>query len=64
MDGKTYFLELKLLRLEQSLFAFRYSTDFDPIQQLGRGGFGIVVESRNKHDDQLYAVKRIAFALT
>lgn len=37
----------------------RYLTDFEPIQCLGRGGFGLVFEVRNRLDDCHYAVKRI-----
>jgi len=41
------------------LFVLRYLTDFEPVQCLGRGGFGVVVEARNKVDDCNYAIKRI-----
>ena len=37
----------------------RYLTDFEPIQCLGKGGFGVVFEVRNRLDDCHYAVKRI-----
>ncbi|OQR78322.1 eukaryotic translation initiation factor 2-alpha kinase 3-like, partial [Tropilaelaps mercedesae] len=40
-------------------FVSRYVTDFVPVRCLGKGGFGIVFESRNKIDDCSYAVKRI-----
>lgn len=40
-------------------YTSRYKTDFDHIQVLGKGGFGIVFEARNKVDDCNYAVKRI-----
>ncbi|XP_052102279.1 eukaryotic translation initiation factor 2-alpha kinase 3-like isoform X1 [Mytilus californianus] len=40
-------------------FVSRYTSDFDHVQVLGKGGFGIVFESRNKVDDCDYAVKRI-----
>lgn len=39
---------------------FRYKTDFDHVQCLGKGGFGIVFEAKNKVDDCHYAVKRIS----
>ena len=39
---------------------FRFFTDFDPLACLGKGGFGVVFESRNKMDDCLYAIKRIS----
>ena len=37
----------------------RYLSDFEPKECLGRGGFGVVFESKNKYDDIHYAVKRI-----
>lgn len=44
-------------------YVSRYSSDFDSIQRLGRGGFGIVFEAKNKIDDCHYAVKRICLPL-
>ncbi|CAL4232530.1 unnamed protein product, partial [Meganyctiphanes norvegica] len=44
-------------------FTSRYTTDFEPIQCLGRGGFGVVFEVRNKLDENQYAVKRIPLPL-
>lgn len=38
----------------------RYSSDFEELEFLGRGGFGSVVKVRNKIDDRFYAVKKIA----
>lgn len=40
-----------------------YSTHFEPISCLGKGGFGVVFEARNKIDDCLYAIKRINLPL-
>ncbi|KPP71197.1 eukaryotic translation initiation factor 2-alpha kinase 3-like [Scleropages formosus] len=40
-------------------YVSRYLTDFHPVQCLGRGGFGVVFEARNKVDDCNYAIKRI-----
>uniref|UniRef100_A0A915KKW0 Protein kinase domain-containing protein n=1 Tax=Romanomermis culicivorax TaxID=13658 RepID=A0A915KKW0_ROMCU len=37
-----------------------YLNHFDPIRCLGKGGFGVVIESLNKLDQQIYAVKRIS----
>ncbi|XP_076830565.1 LOW QUALITY PROTEIN: eukaryotic translation initiation factor 2-alpha kinase 3 [Brachyhypopomus gauderio] len=42
-----------------SQYVSRYLTDFEPVQCLGRGGFGVVFEARNKVDDCHYAIKRI-----
>ncbi|XP_058791921.1 eukaryotic translation initiation factor 2-alpha kinase-like [Phymastichus coffea] len=43
-----------------SPFQSRYLTDYEPIDCLGRGGYGVVFEARNKIDDCNYAIKRIA----
>lgn len=40
-------------------FVSRYLTDYDPVQCLGAGGFGVVFESKNKIDENNYAVKRV-----
>ncbi|KAK9509499.1 hypothetical protein O3M35_006804 [Rhynocoris fuscipes] len=40
-------------------FVSRYLTDFEPINCLGKGGFGVVFEAKNKIDDCNYAIKRI-----
>ena len=40
-------------------FVSRYLTDYEPMQCLGAGGFGVVVESKNKLDENHYAVKRV-----
>ncbi|KAK0094417.1 hypothetical protein PV326_010938 [Microctonus aethiopoides] len=41
-------------------FKSRYLSDFIPINCLGRGGYGVVFEAKNKIDDCNYAIKRIA----
>lgn len=41
-------------------FKSRYLTDFEPIDCLGKGGYGVVFEAKNKIDDCMYAIKRIA----
>lgn len=40
-------------------FISRYQADFEMVQCLGKGGFGVVFESKNKLDDCKYAIKRI-----
>ncbi|XP_065211097.1 eukaryotic translation initiation factor 2-alpha kinase-like isoform X3 [Planococcus citri] len=40
-------------------FKSRYLDDFEPIHCLGKGGFGVVFQARNKIDDCHYAIKRI-----
>ncbi|KAJ8680408.1 hypothetical protein QAD02_016195 [Eretmocerus hayati] len=41
-------------------FNSRYLTDYEPVDCLGRGGYGVVFEAKNKIDDCNYAIKRIA----
>ncbi|XP_071513696.1 eukaryotic translation initiation factor 2-alpha kinase-like [Panulirus ornatus] len=41
-------------------YTSRYLTDFELVQCLGRGGFGVVFQVRNKLDENEYAVKRIS----
>ncbi|XP_061171339.1 eukaryotic translation initiation factor 2-alpha kinase 3-like [Saccostrea echinata] len=41
----------------------RYKTDFEQLQVLGKGGFGIVFEARNKVDECCYAIKRITLPI-
>ena len=44
---------------ESEEFVSRYVTDFESVKCLGKGGFGVVFEAKNKIDDIHYAVKRI-----
>ena len=37
----------------------RYHTDFEEIKKLGQGGFGEVVQVKNKLDGRFYAIKKI-----
>ncbi len=43
---------------------FRFLEDFVPEKWLGRGGYGVVFNCRNRLDDRSYAVKRIAVSNT
>lgn len=45
---------------ENENFTSRYLTDFEPVDCLGKGGYGVVFEARNKLDGRHYAIKRIA----
>ncbi|XP_072750618.1 eukaryotic translation initiation factor 2-alpha kinase [Anoplolepis gracilipes] len=42
-----------------SNFKSRYLMDFEPVDCLGKGGYGVVFEAKNKIDDCNYAIKRI-----
>uniref|UniRef100_A0A336MCR2 non-specific serine/threonine protein kinase n=1 Tax=Culicoides sonorensis TaxID=179676 RepID=A0A336MCR2_CULSO len=44
---------------DSSNFQSRFATDFDVVQILGKGGFGVVFAVKNKIDDCHYAIKRI-----
>ncbi|XP_019626481.1 PREDICTED: eukaryotic translation initiation factor 2-alpha kinase 3-like [Branchiostoma belcheri] len=46
--------------LDAGEYKSRYLTDFDLVQCLGRGGFGVVYEVKNKFDECSYAIKRIS----
>ncbi|GLH14717.1 Eukaryotic translation initiation factor 2-alpha kinase [Gryllus bimaculatus] len=41
-------------------YTSRYLLDFEPVRCLGKGGFGVVFEAKNKIDECNYAIKRIA----
>ncbi|XP_024126758.1 eukaryotic translation initiation factor 2-alpha kinase 3 [Oryzias melastigma] len=51
--------EAVTMEIRSTEYVSRYLTDFEPMQCLGRGGFGVVFEARNKVDDCNYAIKRI-----
>lgn len=44
---------------KEAHYISRFLTDFDLVQCLGKGGFGVVFEVKNKLDDCHYAIKRI-----
>jgi len=53
-------LPMKNLTLQEPAeFSSRFLSDYEPVRRLGRGGFGIVFEARDKLVDVNYAVKRI-----
>lgn len=37
----------------------RYATDFEELEEIGRGGFGIVYKARHRLDGNIYAIKKI-----
>ena len=37
----------------------RYANDFEELEELGRGGFGIVSKARHRLDGNIYAIKKI-----
>jgi serine/threonine protein kinase len=47
------------LASQEEAFPSRFLSDYEPLKRLGRGGFGIVFEARDKLVDINYAVKRI-----
>lgn len=61
-NGETVWTRRSLSESQQSdstPYVSRYKEDFDMVQCLGKGGFGVVFESKNKLDDCRYAIKRI-----
>lgn len=40
-------------------FTSRFLSDYEPVDCLGKGGYGIVFEAKNKVDECNYAIKRI-----
>ena len=50
-DAQNYFVDL--------LSPGRYLTDFEHESCLGKGGFGVVFQAKNKLDDCQYAIKMI-----
>lgn len=39
-------------------FKSRYLTDFEQVDCLGKGGYGVVFEAKNRVDHRNYAIKR------
>ncbi|KAJ8949152.1 hypothetical protein NQ318_012900 [Aromia moschata] len=44
---------------ENESFTSRFESDFDTVSCLGKGGFGLVFEVKQKYDECNYAIKRI-----
>ncbi|KAK2703634.1 eukaryotic translation initiation factor 2-alpha kinase 3-like isoform X2 [Artemia franciscana] len=42
----------------------RFLNEFETLSRLGKGGFGVVFEARNKLDTVRYAVKRVSLSLS
>ncbi len=51
--------EFSWSRSDSGEFVSRFVSDFEALQCLGKGGFGVVFECKNNIDDNRYAVKRI-----
>ncbi|XP_021374591.1 eukaryotic translation initiation factor 2-alpha kinase 3-like [Mizuhopecten yessoensis] len=60
-DGTAVSIEQDTTALQKKTedYVSRYRQDFEQIQVLGTGGYGVVFEARNKMDTCSYAVKRI-----
>jgi len=43
----------------KSVFESRWASEWEPVERLGKGGFGIVVKARNRLDGHFYAVKQL-----
>ncbi|KAJ8965481.1 hypothetical protein NQ317_017182 [Molorchus minor] len=51
--------EREISEKENEMFTSRFLTDFDTVCCLGKGGFGLVFEVKQKFDECAYAIKRI-----
>ncbi|KAJ8970001.1 hypothetical protein NQ314_001430 [Rhamnusium bicolor] len=51
--------ERRVSEKENETFSSRYVNDFDTVSCLGKGGFGLVFEVKQKIDECSYAIKRI-----
>lgn len=43
----------------RSVFDSRWASEWEPVEKLGKGGFGVVVKARNRMDGHFYAVKQL-----
>jgi len=43
----------------KSVFDSRWASEWEPVERLGKGGFGVVVKARNRLDGHFYAVKKL-----
>lgn len=53
------FWQLRNLALPTFQPVSRYLSDFEEVEFLGKGAFGVVVKARNKLDERFYAVKKV-----
>ena len=53
------FWQLRNLALPTFQPISRYLNDFEEVEFLGKGAFGVVVKARNKLDERFYAIKKI-----
>lgn len=51
--------ERRVSERDSEIFTSRYINDFDTLRCLGKGGFGVVFEVKQKIDECHYAIKRI-----
>lgn len=61
-DSNTQDTERRISETSEQPFQSRYINDFDIIRCLGKGGFGVVFEVKQKFDEGSYAIKRIALS--
>lgn len=51
------------MRKAELFFTGRYSRQFEELETLGKGGFGVVFKARDKFEEKVYAVKKIRLHL-
>ncbi|CAH1153719.1 unnamed protein product [Phaedon cochleariae] len=59
VEAARQFTERRISEKEGEMFVSRYTNDFDTLRCLGKGGFGVVFEVKQKIDECYYAIKRI-----
>ncbi|KAK5097358.1 eukaryotic translation initiation factor 2-alpha kinase [Exophiala xenobiotica] len=50
---------IQTLSRSKSVFESRWASEWEPVERLGKGGFGVVLKARNRLDGHFYAVKKL-----
>jgi serine/threonine protein kinase len=58
LENDVVVLTLNKIPIKTNTTLSRYKQEFEEIKVLGRGGFGIVLEAKNRLDGQYYAIKK------
>jgi hypothetical protein len=58
LENDVLVLTLNKIPVKTTAVMSRYKQEFEEIKMIGRGGFGIVLEAKNRLDGQNYAIKK------